>query len=182
MKEKNEKENIEEDDMNTTYWTAGSREASEQQCGKTAEEETNTEFRKIARLLNDYHEDYDEEKQYEYEIWSLYSNQCDNSTISSARNEEDEEYEGVTQTGPSQFEVYIDVEEWTQHTAATPDWNDWTMDSAFMNDELNPVNADKCDDIRAYCGYQIAASKRYRLTQELFDKLKERGITIKMKE
>ena len=56
------------------------------------------------------------------------------------------------------------------------------MDSAFMNDELNPVNADKCDDIRAYCGYQIAASKQYRLTQELFDKLKERGITIKMKE
>ena len=97
--EKNEKENNEEDDMSTTYWTAGSREgeASEQQCGKTAEE-TNIEFRN-ARLMNDYYEDYEEEKQYEYEIWSSYSNQCDNSTISSvnqSRNDEDEEYKGIT--------------------------------------------------------------------------------------
>ena len=164
--------------------TAGSREgeASEQQCGKTVEE-TNTEFRN-ARLMNDYYEDKDEEKQYEYEIWSSYSNQCDNSTISSvdkSRSDEDEEYEGITQTGPSQFEVYIDVDEWTKYTVTTPDWNDWTMDSAYTNDELDSVNADKCDDIRAYCGYQIAANKQYRLTQELFDRLKERGITIKMK-
>ena len=183
--EKDEKENNEEDDMSTTYWTAGSRdeEASGQQCGKTAEEETNTEFRH-ARLMNDYYEDYYEDKQYGNEIWRSYSNQCDNSTISSvneSRNDEDEEYEGITKTGPSQFEVYIDVEEWTKTTVTTPDWNDWTMDSAYTNDKLDSVNADKCNDIQVYCGYQIAANKQYRLTKELFDRLKERGITIKMK-
>ena len=76
--------------MSTTYWTAGSREeeASEQQCGKTAEEETNTEFRH-ARLMNDYYEDYYEDKQYGNEIWRSYSNQCDNSTISSVDKKAD---------------------------------------------------------------------------------------------
>ena len=150
-------------------------EASEQQCGKTAAEETNTGFRS-ARMMNDYYED-----EYENEIWSSYSNQCDNSTISSVEekvNDEDEGYEGIVQTGPSQFEVYIDVDEWTKETVHTPNCNDWTMDSAYMNDELDSVNEDKCWEVQDYCRFQIAANKQYRLTQELFDRLKERGITI----
>ena len=64
-------------------------------------------------------------------------------------NDEDEEYKGIVQTGPSQFEVYIDMDEWTGETVEndTNNWNDWTMDSAYINDELDSVNEDKCWEV-----------------------------------
>ena len=89
---------------------------------------------------------------------------------------------GITQTGRYQFEVEIDVDEWIGETVAENDWNNWTIDTDYINDELDSIYSGKCWEVQQYLGYQIAADKQHRLTQELMERLKRKGITIIMKE
>ena len=85
----------------------------------------------------------------------------------SATNE-GEIYPGITQTGRYQFEVYIDADDWIGIAVPEEDWNDWTIDSDYIIDELESIYSGKCWEVQQYVGYQIAANKQYRLTQELF--------------
>ena len=157
---KNEKANNEEDDISTTFWTAGSPS---------------------------YWTAYPDH--YEKENWSPDSYQQDNSTISSVQISEDsatddeEIHPGIKKTGRYQFEVYIDADDWIGEAVPDEDdWNNWTMNSDYINDELESIYSGKCWEVQQYVGYQIAANKQYRLTQELFDRLRKRGIQMKIKE
>jgi hypothetical protein len=160
-KAKNEIENKEdnEEDASTAYWTAGSWT--------------------YWTARPDHHEE---------ENWSFETYQQDNSTISSVLQtsedgaDEEDIHPGITQTGRYQFEVEIDVDEWIGETVAENDWNNWTIDTDYINDELDSIYSGKCWEVQQYLGYQIAADKQHRLTQELMGRLKRRGITVIMKE
>ena len=43
------------------------------------------------------------------------------------------------------------------------------MNSDYINDELDSIYSGKCWEVQQYFGYQIAANKQYRLSQELIN-------------
>ena len=56
------------------------------------------------------------------------------------------------------------------------------MNSDYINDELESIYSGKYWEVQQYVGYHILANKQYCLTQELFDRLKQSGIQMKIKE
>ena len=138
-----QKKEDKEEDISTTYWTAGSPT--------------------YWTACPDH---------YEKENWSPDSYQQDNSTISSVQisedsaTDEEEMHLGIKQTGRYQFEVYVNTDDWIGEAPPENNWENWTMDLDYINDESESIYSGKCWEVQQYVGYQIAANKQYRLTQE----------------
>jgi len=154
----------------TNYWTAGS-----------------PAFWTAQTNLN-------ERENCEQQNGTLVSYELDTSTISSStKNDSLEEKgyssKGITQIEKSLFEVYIDRNDTLKITGGNPgEYLDGTLDSDWIDAEFNI--ADAADDY-AYAEYiawsaqeyfhtQIAREREDRFTQEVLNKLKRRGIVIKL--
>ena len=97
--------------------------------------------------------------------------------------------QGITQIEKDLFEVYIDRNNTLKIAGGNPgEYLDGTLDSDWIDAEFNIETADGdssyAKDIaymaQEYVHTQIAREREDRLTQEVLNKLKRRGIIIKL--
>ena len=131
-------------------------------------------------------------KPYEKENSNVGSFDLDTSTISSSTKSdslEEEGYKGITQIEKGLFEVYIDRNDTLKIAGVNPgEYLDGTLDSDWIDAEFNIETADDnssyAKDIayeaQEYVHTQIAREREDRLSQEVLNKLKRRGIIIKL--
>ena len=94
-------------------------------------------------------------------------------------DKEEEKTNNIIQIGPGQFEVYIDPREELDNKASGSD--DWTTTSSWLDTELFYAAEDDkctkftCEEVQDY----FLNHKQTRFNQELIERLKQRGMTVK---
>ena len=135
-----------------------------------------------------------EKENCELQNCSQVSYEPDTSTISTSSKHDSLEEKGYSSKGITQiekglFEVYIDRDDTQRITGGDPgEYLDGTLDSNWIDAEFNIAEVADDDSYAKYRAYmaqeyfhtQIAREREDRFTQEVLNKLKRRGIVIKL--